>query len=142
MASLSLGEILLLAETAVSLLLARISLPFLSHRNLRRLRDDHRIPTNPQRPHDIGNTPATIGWAARVMASRLPGKNTCLVQAVAVHAMLRRRGYTSTLRIGVSGKDPGGFIKAHAWVECQGRVVVGDLEDLTAYSVLSAPNAS
>ncbi|MBI4500160.1 MAG: lasso peptide biosynthesis B2 protein [Gemmatimonadetes bacterium] len=141
LSALSLGDTLLLAESAAFIMLVRIGLRFLPHRSLQRLNHDHVVSAPPVYARDRG-APGRIAWALGALAPRLPGKNTCLIQALAAHAMLRRRGYPSELRIGVSGKDPAGAIKAHAWVECEGRVVVGDLEDLTAYSVLTAPKPS
>ena len=141
LAGLSLGDALLLTETAACIVLVKVGLRVLPYRSLRQMNRDQGTAPPPGALPD-GTTPARIAWALGALARRLPGKNTCLVQALAAHAMLRRRGYPSELRIGVSGKDPAGAIKAHAWVECEGRVVVGELEDLTAYSVLSAPRAS
>jgi hypothetical protein len=80
-----------------------------------------------------------IGWAVIVAADHLPTSMTCLVQALAADAMLRRRGFASELRLGVrlhrSGSDS---LEAHAWVECDDGIVVGGLKDLTDYAVLRA----
>jgi hypothetical protein len=45
----------------------------------------------------------------------------CLVQSLALRAMLVRRGIDAELRIGARNK-PGQF-EAHAWVECAGMVL-------------------
>ena len=58
-------------------------------------------------------------------ASRLVPRATCLVQALALHAMLARRFRTSALRLGVTRSR--GF-EAHAWLECDGLVVIGQHE--------------
>jgi hypothetical protein len=63
-----------------------------------------------------------IAWAVRAASRRVP-RATCLVQALTVQLLLARHGYVSVLRVGVK-RDDGAF-KAHAWVEFQGRVVVG-----------------
>ena len=65
-----------------------------------------------------------IAWAIRVVSRYLPGTRNCLVQSLAAQAMLARRGYASQLRIGVA-KDEEGRLKAHAWVECEGKIVIG-----------------
>jgi hypothetical protein len=65
-----------------------------------------------------------IAWAICVVSRYLPGTRNCLVQALAVQAMLAHRGYSSHLRIGVA-KDEEGRFKAHAWVECEGKIVIG-----------------
>ncbi len=65
-----------------------------------------------------------IAWAIRVVSRYLLGTKNCLVQSLAAQAMLARRGYSSHLRIGVA-KDKDGRLKAHAWVECEGEIVIG-----------------
>ncbi len=61
---------------------------------------------------------------------------TCLPQALAAEALLRRAGHPADLRIGVAKTGPGRLL-AHAWVECRGRVIVGDLpERLADYAPL------
>jgi hypothetical protein len=65
-------------------------------------------------------------WIARyiVAISRYVPQATCLTQALAAHLLLRREGFEPQLQLGVA-RDAGEF-KAHAWVECNGVVVVGD----------------
>ena len=71
-------------------------------------------------------------------ASRaIPGMKNCLVQAVAAEAMLIQAGYPCELRVGVAKKGPDELI-AHAWVESEGRVVIGEFE-LDRYTPLKAP---
>ena len=72
-----------------------------------------------------------IGWAVRVWAHSLPGAGTCLANALAAEAMLASYGHGPELRIGVTKDD--GALSAHAWVERDGEVVIGDLEDLGRY---------
>jgi hypothetical protein len=67
-----------------------------------------------------------IAWAVTV-ASRYVPNATCLTQAFAAQFLLVRGGYPAMLRLGVAKGRDGGF-QAHAWVECEGRVVIGDLE--------------
>jgi hypothetical protein len=49
--------------------------------------------------------------------------------------LLARIGQPAALRIGVARSEEGRF-QAHAWVESQGRIVVGKLPDLRRYAVL------
>ena len=65
-----------------------------------------------------------IAWAIRMASRYLPGSRNCLVQSLAVQTLLARRGYSSHLRIGVA-KDEGGQLKAHAWVEYDGKIIIG-----------------
>lgn len=57
---------------------------------------------------------------------KLPAMGTCLTQALTVHMLLKRRGYETQLRIGVT-KDAGGRFTAHAWLERGGRILIGEL---------------
>ncbi len=82
-----------------------------------------------------GATPDRIAWAIG-RARRLVPRATCLPQALAAEALLRRAGHPADLRIGVAKTGPGRLL-AHAWVECRGRVIVGDLpERLADYAPL------
>ncbi len=79
-----------------------------------------------------------IAWAVRATAARLP-ETTCLIEAVAAHALLGRSGHDATLKIGVRGRD-GTLIDAHAWVEHGDAVLIGTTADLHEYGVLSLPS--
>lgn len=65
-----------------------------------------------------------VVWAINRASRRLLGPNTCLPQALAANFLLRRRGFPAHLVIGVR-KDESGAFKAHAWVENDGKVVIG-----------------
>lgn len=52
------------------------------------------------------------------------GADSCFPQALVGEMLLERYGYPSTLRIGVI-KSQSGELKAHAWVEKDGNVVIG-----------------
>jgi hypothetical protein len=49
--------------------------------------------------------------------------------------MLSRRGWPSTLEVGVA-RDERGVFQAHAWVEHAGQVIVGQLPDLSRFAKL------
>ncbi len=68
--------------------------------------------------------------------SRYVPAATCLTQALATQSLLARRGQVSNLRIGVT-KGPEGELKAHAWVESNGRIIIGQQKDLRSYTVLN-----
>jgi hypothetical protein len=65
-----------------------------------------------------------IVWAVLTVAKHIPWAATCLVQAFAGQALLRREGYSSELRIGVA-RQADAELKAHAWVESDGMIVLG-----------------
>lgn len=57
----------------------------------------------------------------------------CLPQALVACRLLRGSGYDVCLKIGVR-KDPHGRLAAHAWVEYEGRVILGDLRSPDRFS--------
>jgi hypothetical protein len=74
-----------------------------------------------------------VVWAMAVVSQYLPGVRTCLMQALATYVLLRRCGHTAYLRIGVARSEDG-QLQAHAWVETGGRIVIGDMEDVSRYT--------
>ena len=73
-----------------------------------------------------GEDLARFLWAIRV-ARRFVPYTTCLTHALGAYTLLGRAGHAATLRIGVARKGHGN-LQAHAWVECEGRSVVGGAE--------------
>jgi hypothetical protein len=73
----------------------------------------------------------SIGAAVR-RSSRLVPAATCLPQALAARVMLERRAVPNELRFGVARANTGA-LEAHAWVEVDGAVIVGNLPDLSRY---------
>jgi Transglutaminase-like superfamily len=78
-----------------------------------------------------------IVWAVEAAGRAIPGMKNCLVQAVAAEAMLTWAGHPCELRIGAA-KNGTGLI-AHAWLESEGRVLIGEFE-LDRYTPLIAPH--
>src|SRR5262245_29923547 len=56
-----------------------------------------------------------IAWAVGTAAAKPWLNALCLPRALAIHAMLRRRGIVSRLCLGVAREQSG--LAAHAWVE-------------------------
>jgi hypothetical protein len=56
-----------------------------------------------------------ISWAVETIGSKPWMNALCLPRALAAHAMLRRRGITSRLCLGVARE--GHELAAHAWIE-------------------------
>ena len=80
--------------------------------------------------------PSTVAWAVTVAASRFPFWHTCLVKALVTDLMLKRRGMPSSIFVGVR-RGQIASIDAHAWVESGGAVVIGAVDDLGDFTVLS-----
>ncbi len=113
----------LVARAGLTLVLVRAGLMMLRVRNLRWMLD--RFRSRPAEASAARPAAAKIAWA--VAAANRVARGNCLPKALAAELMLRHYGYPAELKLG-AGRDPvGGFI-AHAWVECEGRVVIGDFE--------------
>jgi hypothetical protein len=116
-----------LREAFVAIVLARMAVRFFpatrvfawANRPARRI---NRFATNE------GNW---ISWAVEQMATKPWINALCLPRALAVHAMLRRRGISSRLCLGVARHDQA--LVAHAWVEIgeDGAVVDRDVGRFT-----------
>ncbi len=73
-----------------------------------------------------------------MIASRYVPAATCLTQSLATKVLLSRQGHQASVRIGVARSEAGQF-QAHAWVESNGRVVIGGPEShLKRYTPLLA----
>ena len=59
-------------------------------------------------------------------ASRfVPGGENCLARALTTRQLMTHYGLGATLRLGVA-KAPSGNLEAHAWIEYEGAVLIGD----------------
>lgn len=76
-----------------------------------------------------------IIWGINLMSSYVPAAS-CLTKALAALMLLGRNGQPACLRFGVA-KGLQGELEAHAWVESQGRIVIGTRSDLPRYTMLS-----
>ena len=65
-----------------------------------------------------------IVWAVSGVSRFVP-RASCLTQALAAEILLRSNGYPASIQIGVS-KGSTGQLEAHAWVESQGSVLIGN----------------
>ncbi|MFO6448770.1 lasso peptide biosynthesis B2 protein [Erythrobacter sp. NE805] len=105
------------AKCLAALAVMRVGLSTLGYNRLRRL-----MPPAP--PSGEGH------FYARQLARRierlaqLVPRATCLTQALALQYLLARAGHGSDLHVGVRCDDAGRF-EAHAWLACNGRVVIG-----------------
>lgn len=79
--------------------------------------------------------PDRVVRAVSVASNYVP-KATCLIQALAAQTLLKRGGCSAHLRLGVGRNEKGQF-QAHAWLENDGRVIIGDSE-LECYQPLPA----
>lgn len=122
---------LLVAEAAASMLAARLSLALFPFRRVARGIGTFVPPTDPRvaaQAQDVDTERAevarSIGWAVRTMAPWMPFRSVCLQQAIAAHAMLRRRGIPAVMHFG-AGKSDAKPLDAHAWLDAAGVKVTG-----------------
>ncbi len=94
---------------------------------LRKVSEDITL-LSPRQPQTAGR----IGWAIAVAARYIPAAK-CLVQAIAGRNLLASYGFPADIHIGVA-KDSKNWLSAHAWVEVEGKTVIGG--DTAAYAPL------
>ncbi len=123
----------LILTTALLLSAARLALGLLPVRTVRRL-TTRAIPRRPGAAAPDPAYPARVGWAIRAVAPDV-GAN-CLPQALTAALLLQRRGHPVTLTIGLR-RDDTTRVAGHAWVESEGRIVIGG-DELAAYTPLQA----
>lgn len=65
-----------------------------------------------------------VAWSIEAIAAKWPVDAPCLPTALAVHAMLRRRGIASSVCLAVAREDH--ELTGHAWVEVGDGRIIGD----------------
>lgn len=127
---------LLLFSTFILLILVRMGLLLLSFKRLQQLLSNISNP-KPQRQDKYQISIDKIVWAVEVSSHYMPGGVKCLARALTCQVFMSRHGYTSNLCIGVA-KDIQGELKAHAWLENQGKVVIGNVPDLSHFNQITS----
>lgn len=94
-----------------------------------------RAEASPSR-HARGLTPARIARLLEVTSHLVPAGRQCLSRSLALATLLRRRGHVATVEFGVA-RGEGGALDAHAWVVCDGDVLLGG-EELERFARLTA----
>ncbi|WP_414617687.1 lasso peptide biosynthesis B2 protein [Dyadobacter sp. 32] len=72
-----------------------------------------------------------IVWAVSTAANILPFELLCLPRALATKYLMRNVS-SLTLEIGVD-INPGTGFEAHAWIERNGKIIIGDWSDSVSY---------
>lgn len=81
------------------------------------------------------SVPAIV-WCVTIASYYTPGKAKCLVKALTTQLLLNRYGYPHQLHIGVALNQTQA-LEAHAWIEYENHVIMGDLPDLSRFKPLS-----
>jgi hypothetical protein len=76
-----------------------------------------------------------IVWAVNTTSRYMPGQVKCLARALTTKIVMKQQGYTAELRIGVR-RSQTGQLEAHAWIEYQGEVIIGQLHHLVEFTPL------
>ena len=135
--ALSARDRYLIVEAASLLFLTRTGLSILPFSLVRRVLCAVPQSSHPSSPDSAGR----VAWAVMAAAGDFPMRTTCLVNALACEAMFKRRRWPCDLRFGVQLPIAhSNVLEAHSWIEYDGRVVLGAVENLDAYRVLSSEN--
>ena len=83
-------------------------------------------------PNDL--SVSRLEWAVRAVSRRIP-MASCLTQSLALQFLLARTGRPSEIHIGVKKDMETGF-QSHAWVECDGCMLLSAPSEVVVYSRL------
>lgn len=122
----------LLAEAAGSLILASLRVALLPFRRVAQ----RSAAGLAGLPAADAETIAAVAGAVTRAARHLPTRAVCIEQGLAAQAMLRRRGFGSTLCYGAA-RDAERGLAAHVWVRSGTRDVVG-CEDLARFALIAS----
>ena len=112
----------LLIKSLIMIIFIRVSLSLFSFSNVKNISKKFSKPNKNQKNKIIIEE---IVWSLRVASIYVP-KATCLIQAITAQILLSRYNYLSKLKIGViKGQE----FEAHAWVEINDRIVLGESEE-------------
>jgi len=107
----------LLIEAFILLWTVRLGLWVFSFRNVESLSSINFVWNNDENISD-----EKIIWAITA-TNRFVPRATCLIQAISARVLLSMHGYSSEFRLGVAHE--GDHLVAHAWLEKEGRVLIG-----------------
>jgi hypothetical protein len=121
----------LLVEAVAGLIAARARIAFVPFREIAKRLGTLVPPADPRiaearapAPEERARIAREVGWAVTRAASHVPFSAVCLPQAMAAHAMLKRRGVDSVVHLGARKSDEKP-IDAHAWTDAAGVEVTG-----------------
>lgn len=72
---------------------------------------------------------SSVVWAVEAVAWRFGPFHNCLVKSLAGQRVLAKRGRHSQVRIGVAKDGRRERLDAHAWLELDGRVILGEARE-------------
>jgi hypothetical protein len=132
---------LFLVRTFLLLLGVRLGLAFVKFQRLRTFLGQlstatpHSKKQLPRDPNLTNQTVRQVIWAVERSTTLMPGGAKCLAKALTTQVLLERRGCDCELKIGVAKTDQG-QLEAHAWIEKDQQVIMGQLPDLDRFKSL------
>ena len=115
-------------HAALRVVAFRVGLWVVPYRLLREMVD--RVPRRRRQEGDAASAETITRYISSI--SQFVPSASCLTQALAAQTLLRREGFDPVLQFGVA-RDGQGVFKAHAWVECEGRIVIGEYSHMLPY---------
>ena len=129
------NDLWLLLKTFTLLALMRLGLWRLSFARLRKAVDFLSQITIFGNVKDSSVSIDKLVWAVNRSTYYMPGNAKCLARALTTEILMNQYGYDPKLCIGVA-KEPAGELKAHAWIESEGKVIMGQLKELSMFKAL------
>lgn len=118
----------LLAEALAHLVWARVLVTAVPFRRLSPRLGERGVETPAQVPEEARPALREVEWAVQAIARHVPLGFVCLPQAIAAKWMLRRRGWPSTLYLGVASSGGRAQMPAHAWLRVGSKIITGAAE--------------
>jgi len=121
------ATVLMLVRAAAVLVMVDLALRLLPFRRCQAFAAGTRTPARTRVA--LGESHTRVTWAVGVAAGLI--KRACLTQALGLQWFLSRHGVSTRLCLGVRRQDPGGSeapqgaFRAHAWLESDGRILIG-----------------
>ncbi len=84
-----------------------------------------RLTAQPSVKSGVVPTAEQLAWDVLVVSSYVP-RATCLTQALAGQVLLTHYGHRAVVRVGVTKEEGKRTFQGHAWLESDGRVVIGE----------------
>lgn len=103
---------------------ARVFIIFMPFNRLRKIMGKYKKESNEIVDVNTHKIAKKIGWAVSEAARYTPWNSKCLVQALTTQRMMKEKGISTTIYLGVSkGKD--NEMLAHAWIRCGSYIITG-----------------
>lgn len=96
---------------------------FVPFNKLRKRMGKHKEESAKKEKKEVYKSASRISWMVTLISSKTPWESKCLVQALTAQKMLKNKGISTTIYLGV--RKEGNEMKAHAWLRCGEYYVTG-----------------